>query len=133
MNFVTLSDAPSATAPLALYVHWPFCVANAHIATSTPTFAHRLTKSVARRALAEIAHEAQLRRGVERLDLLRRRHALADAADDGAALIEAVGKHGRSTTRDHARSQPNKVEAAVSRISRGRGQPALVGVQAFND
>ena len=72
--------------PLALYIHWPFCVSkcpycdfNSHVRESVDQAHWRDA------LLADLAHEAARLEPDRQLGshLLRRRHAVADAARDG--------------------------------------------------
>ena len=116
-----------------VYVHWPFCAAkcpycdfNSHV--------HRGAFDEAAYVEAykrEIGHFARADHGPHgAVDLLRRRHAVAD----GPALGRAdprdhrpVLEH-RSKGRDHARGQPDLGRGrALPRLSRRRRQPRVAG------
>ncbi len=118
-------------AGFGVYVHWPFCLSkcpycdfNSHV-RHAPIDEARFVRAFA----AEIAATAAARAGPHGVDhLLRRRHALADAARDRrgdprrdrAALAVARRRRG------HARSQSDQRRGdAFSRLSRGRRQPRL--------
>ena len=95
--------------PLALYVHWPFCVSkcpycdfNSHVRASIDQDAWREA------LLADLAHEARLLPGRQAdLDLLRRRHAVADGAGDRrGADRRGAASTGRPRTTSRSRSRP---------------------------
>ena len=106
---------------------------NAPIATSTAMSASRSTRTQWRDALlADLAHEARAdARPPADLDLLRRRHALADAAGDrrrpdrgGGARIGASRPTSRSRwrptpPRSRRRASPTSPRAGVNRVSLG--------------
>ena len=107
---------------LALYVHWPFCVSkcpycdfNSHVRESVDQAAWREA------LLADLAWEAAALPGPPaRLDLLRRRHALADAAGDGGGADRggraALGLRAR-TSRSRSRPIPPRSRRPASPIS----------------
>ena len=124
--------------PLALYVHWPFCVSkcpycdfNSHVRASIDQDAWREA------LLADLAHEARLLPGPRAdFDLLRRRHALADGAGDRR------GDHrGRRRALDAAddieitlEANPNSVEAArFADLAAAGVNRVSLGLQSFDD
>ena len=113
--------------------------ANAPIATSTAMSASSVDQDAWRDALlADLAHEARLTPGPPAdLDLLRRRHAVADAAGDGrgadrrgASALAASPPTSRSRSRpipprSRRRASPISPRAGVNRVS--------LGLQALDD
>ena len=101
---------------LALYVHWPFCVANAPIATSTAMCARRsIRTSGASALLADLAYEARAAsRPAADLDLLRRRHPFADGPRHGRGRDRRGTGTGRlaDDLEITLEANPNSVEAA---------------------
>ena len=66
--------------PLALYVHWPFCVSKCPYCDFNSHVRAEIDQDEWREALlADLAHEARLlARSAARLDFLRGRHAVSD-------------------------------------------------------
>jgi putative oxygen-independent coproporphyrinogen III oxidase len=138
VTLVALSTQTAAEAPLALYVHWPFCVSkcpycdfNSHVRAS-------IDQNQWREALlADIAHEARLLPGRQLTSIFfgGGTPSLMDPSTV-AAVIEAVTNHwptakGIEITLE---ANPNSVEAArfadlaiagINRIS--------LGLQSFDD
>ena len=121
----------NADATFGVYVHWPFCLSkcpycdfNSHVrhaAIDEPRFLRAFQAEIA----ATAARSARPHR-VEHL--LRRRHAVADAArhrrHDPRHHRQALDR--AAECRGHARSQSDQRRGdALSRLSRGRRQPRL--------
>ena len=95
--------------PLALYVHWPFCVSkcpycdfNSHVRVDDRP--GRVARGAARRPRARGAAAA---RPDADLDLLRRRHAVADGPRDGRGGDRRRARRtGRQPTTSRSRSRP---------------------------
>ena len=85
----------------------------------------------------EIATTAERAPGRDRhLDLLRRRHAVADAAATVGAILDAIGKHWtrRARRRVTLEANPTSVEATRFRGYRAAGVNRVsLGVQALDD
>ena len=114
-----------------VYVHWPFCLSkcpycdfNSHV-RHAPIDEARFVRAFA----AEIATTAARAPGRTVIDdLLRRRHAVADAAGNGRRdpRRHRQALERRARCRGDARSQSDQRRGdALSRLSRGRRQPRL--------
>ena len=126
-----LGWGPTSREPLAVYIHWPFCRSkcpycdfNSHVRDSVDEA--RWTRAL----LADLDHQADADAGPRsRLGLFRRRHAVADAARDGRGAARRGCKRtvaGRARSRNHPGGQPEFGRGrALSRVCRGRGQPAV--------
>ncbi|HEX8216538.1 MAG TPA: radical SAM family heme chaperone HemW [Allosphingosinicella sp.] len=125
-------------APLALYVHWPFCVSkcpycdfNSHVRESVDQKAWR------KALLADLAHEAQQTQGLTLSSIFfgGGTPSLMDPATV-AALIEAAGRHWRVTTDVEItlEANPSSVEAArfADLASAGVNRVSL-GLQSLED
>ena len=128
-----LGDAdPSLTSDaFGVYVHWPFCLSkcpycdfNSHV-RHTAIDEARYVRAFARRD----RRDGRARAGPHRHDhLLRRRHAVADAARNGRRdpRRHRPALDGRARRRSHARGQSDQRRGdALSRLSRGRRQSRL--------
>ena len=123
----------------ALYVHWPFCVSKCPYCDFNSHVRSTIDQDEWRDALlADLAHEAQpASRTHADLDLLRRRHAVADGAGNGrGAVIARRARIGRRPTTSRSRSKPipNSVEAARFADLAAAGVNRLsLGLQSFDD
>jgi len=124
--------------PLALYVHWPFCVSkcpycdfNSHVRASVDQVAWRVA------LLADLAHEATLTGGrtLGSIFFGGGTPSLMDPATI-AALIEAASRHWRFATdiEISMEANPNSAEAARFADAAAAGVNRLsLGLQALDD
>ena len=123
----------------ASIVHWPFCLSkcpycdfNSHVRHGGVDEA-RFVRAFA----AEIAADRRARSGPHGVDdFLRRRHAVADAAGDGAAILDAIAKHWTIAPDVEVtlEANPTSVEATRFRGYRAAGVNRVsLGVQALDD
>ena len=134
-----MSSASRRPRRLALYIHWPFCVSkcpycdfNSHVRESIDQAAWRDA------LLADLAHEAALTAGpAAGLDLLRRRHAVADGAGDGRGADRCGGAAlaaSRTTSRSRWRRTRPRSRRRASPISRAAGVNRVsLGLQSLDD
>ena len=130
----------SLTTPFAVYVHWPFCLSkcpycdfNSHVRHGGVDEA-RFVRAYA----TEIAADRRARARPHRQQhLLRRRHAVADAAGLGGRdpRRHRQALAGRARRRDHARSQSDqrggrRASAAIRAAGVNR---VSLGVQSLDD
>ncbi len=124
---------PRSNGLFGVYVHWPFCAAKCPIATSTrmsiaASSTKRPMSRPMRRELAYFAPPDARPHGA--VDLLRRRHPLADGSAFGRRHPRCHRRPlgDRSARRDHARGQPDLGRGRpFPRLSRCRRQPRLAG------
>ena len=126
--------------PLALYVHWPFCVSkcpycdfNSHVRAS-----HRPGRSGAKRCSPTSRTKRGLLPGTDAdLDLLRRRHAVADGPGDGRGGDRSPPPRALGASRRleiTLEANPNSVEAARFADLAAAGVNRLsLGLQSFDD
>ena len=96
-----MNGQTSSEPGFGVYVHWPFCASKCPYCDFNCHVRHRGCDEP--RFLAafrrEIAHMAALAPGrTVTVDVLRRRHALADAPETVGGILDAIGGPGRSTT-----------------------------------
>jgi putative oxygen-independent coproporphyrinogen III oxidase len=133
-----LNRTQAAAAPLALYVHWPFCVSkcpycdfNSHVRTSIDQDAWRDA------LLADLAHEARLLPG-RRLTSIFFGGGTPSLMEPGtvAALIDAARDHwpAADDLEITLEANPNSVEAARFADLAAAGVNRLsLGLQSFED
>ncbi len=89
-------DWGSASAPLAIYIHWPFCRSKCPYCDFNSHVRERHRPARWTRACWPNSSDRPRCAGAHgRLDLFRRRHALADAARNGGVMISGSKRHGR--------------------------------------
>jgi oxygen-independent coproporphyrinogen-3 oxidase len=138
VTLVTLGKNAEASEPLALYIHWPFCVSkcpycdfNSHVRANIDQEAWRAA------ILADLAHEAKLLPGRELTSIFfgGGTPSLMDPATV-AALIEAAGKHWSIADKIEItlEANPNSVEAErfADLASAGINRVSL-GLQSFDN
>ena len=141
MNFdhpVTAPAADTATAPLALYVHWPFCVSkcpycdfNSHVRESVDQQQWRDA------LLADLAHEAALTSGRPLGSIFFGGGTPSLMPPETvAAIIDAAGRHWQMQpdTEITLEANPSSVEAArFADIARAGVNRVSLGLQALDD
>ena len=138
MTLVNLSQAPDAKSPLALYVHWPFCVSKCPYCDFNSHVRAQIDQDRWREALlADLAHEARLLPGGALTSIFfgGGTPSLMEPATV-AAIITAARRHwpAADDLEITLEANPNSVEAAQFADLAAAGVNRLsLGLQSFDD
>jgi oxygen-independent coproporphyrinogen-3 oxidase len=138
VTFVTLGKSAEGNSPLALYVHWPFCVSkcpycdfNSHVRAGIDQKAWREA------LLADLAHEARLLPGRTLTSIFfgGGTPSLMEPATVEAVIAAATAHWAAASSIEITlEANPNSVEAArFADLSRAGVNRLSLGLQSFDD